>query len=71
MSKEKVKVPDLGGADEVEVIEIPVKPGDLVSVDDPLLVLLKDAQIVALGPGNRLVRRSFSSHRDRLGGGSD
>jgi pyruvate dehydrogenase E2 component (dihydrolipoamide acetyltransferase) len=42
MSKEIVKVPDLGGADEVEVIEIPVKPGDLVNVDDPLLVLESD-----------------------------
>ncbi len=35
----EVRVPDLGDFDEVEVIEILVKPGDKVSAEDPLLTL--------------------------------
>ncbi|MEH6637835.1 MAG: 2-oxo acid dehydrogenase subunit E2 [Porticoccaceae bacterium] len=39
MAVEIVRVPDLGGADEVEVIEIPVKVGDQISIDDTIVVL--------------------------------
>lgn len=39
MAVEIVRVPDLGGADEVEVIEIPVKVGDQVALDDTMVVL--------------------------------
>ena len=42
MSNEAIKIPDLGGADELEVIEIPVSAGDQVEVDDILLVLESD-----------------------------
>ncbi len=42
MSNIEVKIPDIGGATDVEVIEIYVKPGDQVAVDDPLLVLESD-----------------------------
>ncbi len=42
MSKEVIKVPDLGGAEAVEVIEIPVAAGDSVEVDDTLVVLESD-----------------------------
>lgn len=38
----EVKVPDLGGADQVEVIEILVKPGDTVAVEDALVTLESD-----------------------------
>ena len=38
----EVLVPDLGGADEVDVIEIVVKPGDKISVDDSLITLESD-----------------------------
>jgi pyruvate dehydrogenase E2 component (dihydrolipoamide acetyltransferase) len=37
-----ILVPDLGGADVVEVIEIEVKPGDQVNVDDSLVTLESD-----------------------------
>jgi len=40
--KEKILVPDVGGAEEVEVIEILVAAGDSVSVDDSLVVLESD-----------------------------
>jgi pyruvate dehydrogenase E2 component (dihydrolipoamide acetyltransferase) len=38
----EVFVPELGDFDEVEVVEILVKPGDEVSVDDPLITLETD-----------------------------
>ena len=42
MSSEKIQVPDLGGVDEVEVIEISVEVGQSVEIDDPLIVLESD-----------------------------
>jgi pyruvate dehydrogenase E2 component (dihydrolipoamide acetyltransferase) len=42
MTKEIIHVPDLGGADEVEVIEICVAVGDMIKKDDSLLVLESD-----------------------------
>lgn len=42
MSKETIKIPDLGGADEVEVIEVCVKAGDAVSAEQSLVVLESD-----------------------------
>ncbi|CAA0081639.1 Dihydrolipoyllysine-residue acetyltransferase component of pyruvate dehydrogenase complex [BD1-7 clade bacterium] len=42
MTTEKIKVPDLGGADEVEVIEVCVSAGDTVAEEDSLLVLESD-----------------------------
>ena len=38
----EVKVPDIGGFDNVPVIEVFVKPGDVVKVDDPLVTLESD-----------------------------
>lgn len=42
MSEEIVKVPDIGGESDVEVIEVCVAPGDAVNVDDSLIVLESD-----------------------------
>lgn len=42
MSKQTVKVPDLGGASEVEVIEICVASGDKVTLDQSLIVVESD-----------------------------
>lgn len=42
MSKETIKIPDLGGADEVEVIEVCVKIGDAVEAEQSLVVLESD-----------------------------
>jgi pyruvate dehydrogenase E2 component (dihydrolipoamide acetyltransferase) len=39
MANETIKIPDLGGVDEVVVLEILVKVGDEVSVDQPLMSL--------------------------------
>ncbi len=39
MAKESVAIPDLGNADDVDVIELCVKPGDVVAVEQSLVVL--------------------------------
>ncbi len=39
MAKETISVPDIGGAENVDVIEIYVSPGDVVNADDPIIVL--------------------------------
>ena len=42
MATETIKIPDLGGGDGVEVIEVCVAVGDQVEVEDSLLVLESD-----------------------------
>jgi len=42
MTTETIKVPDLGGADGVEVIEIPISVGDSIEEESTLLVLESD-----------------------------
>ena len=42
MSTQELNIPDLGEAEDVEVIEICVKPGDIVSKEDPIIVLESD-----------------------------
>ena len=42
MSTQVLNIPDLGEAEDVEVIEICVKPGDMVSEEDPIIVLESD-----------------------------
>ncbi len=42
MSIEKIKAPDLGGAENVEIIEVCVKAGDTVEAEDSLVVVESD-----------------------------
>ena len=42
MSEQKIIVPDIGGAEGVDVIEILVKEGDTLALDDPLITLESD-----------------------------
>ncbi|MEL0636710.1 dihydrolipoyllysine-residue acetyltransferase [Marinomonas sp. TI.3.20] len=42
MSTEIIRVPDIGGATDVDVIEISVKVGDIIEVDQSILVLETD-----------------------------
>jgi len=41
-SRHEVKVPDIGDFDDVEVVEVMVKPGDEVAAEDPLITLETD-----------------------------
>lgn len=42
MTRQTIAVPDIGGAEDVEVIEISVAPGQQVQADDSLIVLESD-----------------------------
>src|SRR4051812_20780979 len=42
MSVQEVKVPDIGDFKEVEVIELMVKPGDTIKVDQSLITVESD-----------------------------
>lgn len=42
MAKETINVPDIGGAENVDVIEVCVAPGDQVAAEDSLIVLESD-----------------------------
>ena len=42
MAIEIITVPDLGGAETVDVIELSVQPGEIVEIEDSLLVLESD-----------------------------
>ncbi|MDF1654333.1 MAG: dihydrolipoyllysine-residue acetyltransferase [Coxiellaceae bacterium] len=42
MAEEKIKIPDLGGAADVDVIEVLVKPGDVVDAETPIATLEGD-----------------------------
>ncbi len=48
MSEQEIKVPDLGGADEVEIIELLVSEGDTVAEEDPILTVESDKASVEL-----------------------
>src|SRR5271167_2760045 len=39
MDNVEVKVPDIGEFTDVDVIEVMVKPGDTVGIDDPLIAI--------------------------------
>jgi pyruvate dehydrogenase E2 component (dihydrolipoamide acetyltransferase) len=52
MSEQDIKIPDLGGAEEVEVIEVIVSEGDAVEEEDPILTIESDKASVELpSPG--------------------
>jgi pyruvate dehydrogenase E2 component (dihydrolipoamide acetyltransferase) len=58
MSEQEIKVPDLGGADEVEIIEISVSQGDTVEAEDPILTVESDKASVELpSPGAGKITR--------------
>ncbi|WP_251977412.1 pyruvate dehydrogenase complex dihydrolipoyllysine-residue acetyltransferase [Salinicola avicenniae] len=42
MSSEIIKVPDIGGSTDVEIIEIPVSVGDVIAAEDTIITLESD-----------------------------
>jgi len=58
MSEQEIRVPELGGADEVEVVEVLVKAGDKVNAEDPLLEVESDKATVELpAPASGTIQR--------------
>ncbi|NMT62227.1 dihydrolipoyllysine-residue acetyltransferase [Marinobacter orientalis] len=67
MSEQEIKVPDLGGADEVEVIEILVSKGDSVEEEDPILTVESDKASVELpSPGAGKITKITVKVGDRV-----
>ena len=62
-----VTVPDLGGAQSVDVIELNVAPGDTVELEDSLIVLESDKATVR-GPMSRecFYTRGPGESRDKV-----
>ncbi len=72
MSKEAVKVPDIGGADEVEVIEVLVAAGDEVVPEQSLIVLESDkASMEIPSPSAGVVAELKVSVGDKVAEGHD
>jgi pyruvate/2-oxoglutarate dehydrogenase complex dihydrolipoamide acyltransferase (E2) component len=76
VAKEAVIIPDLGSDDAVDVIELSVKPGDTVTVDQSLVVLesAKASMEVPSPLAGRIAgvdgksgRQGEERHRDCLG----
>ncbi len=66
-----IKVPDLGDFHDVEVIEVLVKPGDLVAVDSPLITLETDkATMDVPSTGAGRILKLVVSKGDRVSKGS-
>jgi len=67
MSEQEIKVPDLGGADEVEIIEISVSQGDTVEAEDPILTVESDKASVELpSPGAGKITKITVKVGDRV-----
>ena len=70
MSIETIKVPDLGGAEAVEVIEICVAVGDEIAAEDSLVVLESDkASMEVPSPAAGIVKSITISEGDSLSEG--
>ena len=71
MAIETIKVPDLGGADAVEVIEITVGVGDEVGAEDSLLVLESDkASMDVPSPSAGVVKKILVKVGDQVSDGT-
>jgi pyruvate dehydrogenase E2 component (dihydrolipoamide acetyltransferase) len=58
LSSEIIKVPDIGGSDDVEIIEIAVSVGDVISAEDTMITLESDkaSMDVPAPKGGRVVK---------------
>jgi pyruvate dehydrogenase E2 component (dihydrolipoamide acetyltransferase) len=63
-----VKVPDIGDFKDVPIIEIAVKPGDVVKLDDPMITLESDkASMEVPAPSAGTVKEILVKIGDRVG----
>lgn len=67
MAKEQITIPDMGGADEAEIIEILVAVGDQVSLEQSLLVLESDkASMEVPSPKEGTISKVLVSNGDNV-----
>lgn len=67
----EVKVPDLGNIDRAAIIEIPIKPGDTINVEDTLITLESDkASMDIPSPYAGIVQAIHVKIGDKVGAGN-
>ncbi|WP_445619283.1 pyruvate dehydrogenase complex dihydrolipoyllysine-residue acetyltransferase [Kushneria sp. Sum13] len=72
MSSEIIKVPDIGGSEGVEIIEISVQAGDMIEAEDTMIVLESDkASMDIPAPKAGKVRKVLVSEGDKVSEGDD
>ncbi|MFC0337214.1 pyruvate dehydrogenase E2 component (dihydrolipoamide acetyltransferase) [Kushneria avicenniae] len=72
MSSEIIKVPDIGGSEGVEIIEISVQAGDTIEAEDTMIVLESDkASMDIPAPKAGKVRKVLVSEGDKVSEGDD
>ena len=71
MALKEIHVPDIGDFTDVPVIELHVKPGDAVAVDDPIVTLESDKATMDIpAPEAGVVREVMLSVGDKVSKGS-
>ncbi|ODC04002.1 dihydrolipoyllysine-residue acetyltransferase [Terasakiispira papahanaumokuakeensis] len=72
MSTEIIKVPDIGGSEDVEVIEISIKEGDRLDAEDTMIVLESDkASMDVPAPKAGVVKKILLSEGDKVSEGAE
>ena len=72
MSSEIIKVPDIGGSEDVEIIEIAVSEGDVIEAEDTLITLESDkASMDVPSPKGGKVVRVLVKEGDTVSEGDD
>lgn len=72
MSTEIIKVPDIGGSEDVEVIEISIQEGDRLEAEDTMIVLESDkASMDVPAPKAGVVKKILLSEGDKVSEGAE
>ena len=66
MSMIEIRIPDIGDFKDVPIIEVHVKPGDKVAVEDPLLTLESDKATMEIpSPAAPCITSRMAGTRER------
>ncbi len=70
-SEREIRLPDIGGFEAVDVVEVLVKPGDRIKAEDPVITLESDkATMEVPSPTGGVVKRLLTKVGDKVSEGS-
>ncbi|MGH8592755.1 MAG: biotin/lipoyl-containing protein, partial [Gammaproteobacteria bacterium] len=70
-SEREIRLPDIGGFEAVDVVEVLVKPGDRIKAEDPVITLESDkATMEVPSPSAGVVKRLLTKVGDKVSEGS-
>ncbi len=70
-SETEIRLPDIGGFEAVDVVEVLVKPGDRIKAEDPVITLESDkATMEVPSPSAGVVKRVLTKVGDKVSEGS-